>query len=97
MDMRLLMKQAQQIQLKMQEAQNTIRAEGTSGGAIVKVVLSGTKEMVSISIAKDAIDVNDIGMLEDLIIVAYQDAYKKVDDAMAQITEGFPINYKSLI
>ena len=67
MDMRFLMRQAQQMQAKLQEAQQNLRAEGTAGGELVKVVLNGSKELMDLSIAKDAIDPEDPSMLEDLL------------------------------
>jgi len=86
MDMRFLMKQAQQMQTKMQEAQAALRAEGTAGGAMVKVTLNGSKELVAIAIAKEAMDPEDPSMLEDLILAAFKDAAGKADDAMAKVT-----------
>jgi DNA-binding YbaB/EbfC family protein len=87
MDMRFMMKQAQQMQVKLQEAQQTIRAEGTAGGA-VKVTLNGAKELVGVSISKDAIDPEDPSMLEDLITAAFKDASAKAEAAMSQVTGG---------
>jgi DNA-binding YbaB/EbfC family protein len=88
MDMRFLMRQAQQMQAKLQETQQNLRAEGTAGGELVKVTLNGAKEMVGISIAKDAIDPEDPSMLEDLVLAAFKDAATKVDEAMQQATGG---------
>ena len=86
MDMRFLMKQAQQMQTKMQEAQKTLRAEGTAGGAMVKVTLNGAKELVAVAIAKEAMDPEDPSMLEDLIMAAFKDAGAKADEGMAKVT-----------
>ena len=88
MDMRFLMKQAQQMQAKMQEAQKALRAEGTAGGAMVKVTLNGAKELVAIAVAKEAMDPEDPSMLEDLILAAFKDANGKVDESMAKVTGG---------
>ena len=88
MDMRFLMKQAQAMQQKMQDAQQNLRVEGTAGGAMVAVTVNGAKELVSISIAKEAMDPEDPSMLEDLILAAFKDAQKKAEDAMAQVTGG---------
>ena len=88
MDMRFLMKQAQVMQQKLLDAQQNLRAEGTAGGAMVKVTLNGAKELVGISIAKEAMDPEDPSMLEDLVLAAFKDAQQKVDDAMAQATGG---------
>ncbi len=86
MDMRVLMKQAQQMQTKLQEAQKALRAEGTAGGAMVKVTLNGAKELMAISVAKEAMDPEDPSMLEDLIMAAFKDASAKADEAMAKAT-----------
>ena len=88
MDMRFLMKQAQQMQTKMQEAQASLRVEGTAGGSMVKVTLNGSKELVAISIAKEAMDPEDPSMLEDLILASFKDAAAKADEAMAKVTGG---------
>jgi DNA-binding YbaB/EbfC family protein len=88
MDMRFLMKQAQQMQAKLQEAQQGIRVLGTAGGESVKITLNGAKELVGVSISKDAIDPDDPSMLEDLVMAAYNDAAAKAGDAMAKATGG---------
>jgi len=91
MDMRFLMKQAQAMQQKLTDAQQNLRAEGTSGGALVKVTLNGAKELISLSIAKEAMDPEDPSMLEDLILAAFKDAQKKAEDGMAKATGGLNI------
>ena len=88
MDMRFLMKQAQQMQAKLQEAQANLRAEGTAGGELVKVTLNGSKELVGLSIAKDAMDPEDPSMLEDLLLAAFRDASAKADEAMKKQMGG---------
>ena len=88
MDMRFLMRQAQQMQTKLQEAQANLRAEGTAGGELVKVVLNGSKELIDLSISKDAIDPEDPSMLEDLLKAAFKDATTKADEAMQKVTGG---------
>ena len=91
MDMRFLMKQAQQMQTKLQEAQKNLRVEGTAGGAMVKVTLNGGKELVAISVAKEAMDPEDPSMLEDMIMAAFKDATAKADEAMSKVTGGMNI------
>ena len=86
MDMRFLMKQAQQMQAKLLEAQQSLRAEGTAGGGSVKITLNGSKELVGISISKDAMDPEDPSMLEDLITLAFKDAAAKAEEAMSKVT-----------
>ncbi|BDU69636.1 nucleoid-associated protein [Geothrix oryzae] len=88
MDMRFLMKQAQQMQAKLAEAQANLRVEGTAGGELVKVTLNGSKELKGISIAKDAMDPEDPSMLEDLLVAAFHDAAAKADEAMKKQMGG---------
>ena len=88
MDMRFLMKQAQAMQTKLAEAQKNLRAEGTAGGALVKVTLNGSKELMAIAIAKEAMDPEDPSMLEDLVMAAFKDAAAKADEAMGKVTGG---------
>ncbi|MBP5215627.1 MAG: YbaB/EbfC family nucleoid-associated protein [Alphaproteobacteria bacterium] len=80
-----LMKQAQQMQRKMQETQEKLgmeEREGTSGGNLVKVVLNGKSEMKSLKIDKSLLNGDDVEMLEDLILAAYNDAHRQVDEMM---------------
>ena len=65
MNIKPLMKQAQQMQDQMQRQMATIRAEGSAGGGMVKSEMSGNKELLSISIDKDAVDPEDIEMLQN--------------------------------
>lgn len=77
-----LMKQAQVMQKKMQEAQEklaTTEVEGTAANGLLKVVLNGKSEMKKISIDKSLVSSDDVEMLEDLLLVAYNDAHQKVD------------------
>lgn len=77
-----LMKQAQVMQKKMQEAQEKLAAtevEGTAANGLLKVVLNGKSEMKKISIDKSLVSADDVEMLEDLLLVAYNDAHQKVD------------------
>jgi DNA-binding YbaB/EbfC family protein len=82
MNMKQLMKQAQQMQDQMQQKVATIKAEGTAGGGMVKAVMSGNKELLSITIDKEAVDPNDVEMLQDLVKAAINEAARKVDEEM---------------
>ena len=88
MDMRFLMKQAQAMQQKLQDAQQNLRVEGTAGGEMVKITLNGSKELLGISIAKEVLDPEDPTMLEDLIVAAFKDAAQKADDTMSKVSGG---------
>jgi nucleoid-associated protein EbfC len=82
MNIKQLMKQAQQMQDQMQRQMSTIRAEGTSGGGMVKAEMSGNKELLSITIDKEAVDPDDVEMLQDLVKAAVNEASRKVDEEM---------------
>ncbi len=82
--MQNLMKQAQKMQEEMQKAQaalDEMEIEGTAGGGLVKVTMTAKKVVTSLEINPDAVDTEDMTMLEDLIIAALNDAYAKADKA----------------
>jgi nucleoid-associated protein EbfC len=87
MNIKQLMKQAQQMQDQMQRQMQTIKVEGTAGGGMVKAEMNGSKEIVSILIDKEAVDPNDVEMLQDLVKAAVNEAGRKVDEQM-QSTMG---------
>ncbi len=93
-----LMKQAQMLQQRFQEAQekvNLVEAEGQSGGGMVKVTLSGKGLAKAVRIDPSLIDPKDAGMLEDLLVAAINDARVKLDakvsDEMSKATGGLPL------
>ena len=82
MNIKQLMKQAQQMQDQMQRQMSSICVEGSAGGGMVKVEMSGNKELLSITIDKEAVDPNDVEMLQDLVKAAVNEAARKVDEEM---------------
>ncbi len=82
MNIKQLMKQAQQMQDQMQRQMTSIRVEGTAGGGMVKAEMSGNKELLSITIDKEAVDPEDVEMLQDLVKAAVNEAARKVDEEM---------------
>jgi nucleoid-associated protein EbfC len=89
------MKALQQMQnklMKMQEELQNSTFEGTAGGGAVAVTISGKFEVSAIKLDKDVVDPEDVSMLEDLILAAAQDAFKKASEAqakmMSQVTGG---------
>lgn len=93
-----IMKQAQMIQQKMsklQEEAASKTAEATAGGGAVTVLVSGKNEIKSLIIKPEAVDPNDVEMLQDLIIAATNEALKKVHEEMSsemsKITGGMNI------
>ena len=82
MNPKQMMKQVQQMQAQMQQRMSDLRVEGTSGGGMVKATMDGHKNLLGVSIEKDAVDPNDIDMLQDLVVAAVNEAARKVDEAM---------------
>jgi len=81
-----LMKQAQQMQSKMAEMQGKMElmeVSGASGGGMVQVLVNGKGEMRKLKIDPSLVDPNDIEVLEDLIVAAFNDAKGKVEASMA--------------
>lgn len=81
-NMQQLMKQAQQMQRKLQEAQQEIaetEVTGSAGGGMVEVSMMADKTPTGVSIKPEAVDPDDIEMLEDLILAALNDACEQAD------------------
>ena len=93
-----MIKQAQDVQKKMAEAQEkveTLEAEGISGGGIVKITINGKNNVTSVNIDETAIDKNEKEILEDLIVAAFNDArdkiQRKIADEMSSLTGGIKL------
>ncbi|HEV2799958.1 MAG TPA: YbaB/EbfC family nucleoid-associated protein [Pyrinomonadaceae bacterium] len=82
MNMQQMMKQAQQMQEKMQREMEALTVDATAGGGVVTVQMGGTKEVISIKIDPEAVKDGDVEMLQDLIVAAVNEAGRKVDEAM---------------
>ena len=82
MNPKQLMRQVQQMQEQMQQKMADLRVEGTAGGGMVKATMNGSKELLSVSIEKEAVDPNDVEMLQDLVVAAVNEASRKVDEEM---------------
>lgn len=98
MDIQGLMRQAQAMQKKMQEAQNNLANsiyEGESGGGIVKVTVTGDGNVKKIDIDPSLLIKEEKEILEDLLVAALNNAKKKADDdssnSMKNITGGMPL------
>jgi DNA-binding YbaB/EbfC family protein len=83
-----MMKQAQQLQERMQKEMSSIRVEGAAGGGMVTVVVNGHKHVQSIKIDPDVISKEDVEMLQDLILAAVNDALRKVDEELKSRVGG---------
>jgi DNA-binding YbaB/EbfC family protein len=89
---------AQQMQQEMLRVQTELEAtqvDGSAGGGVVKAVVTGKQELVSITIDPDAVDPSDVDMLQDLIVAAVNDALRAsrelAEEKMAAVTGGLRI------
>ena len=94
-NMNNLMKQAQKMQKQMEESQKELEEKeftATAGGGAVEVTVSGKREVTKVKLAEEAVDPDDVEMLEDLIMVAINDAMRQVEEttaaAMSRLTGG---------
>lgn len=98
MNMGNMMKQAQTMQKKMGQIQDDLAnrvVEGSAGGGMVNVQVSGKQVLLNIKIDKEVVDPDDVGMLEDLIIAAINQGMKNASDLseseMSKVTGGMSI------
>ncbi|OPY59180.1 MAG: Nucleoid-associated protein [Pelotomaculum sp. PtaU1.Bin035] len=97
-NMNKMMKQVQKMQQDMMKLQEELKGrtvESTAGGGVVKVVASGNNEIISIEIKPEAIDPEDVEMLQDLVLAAVNEALKKAQEMvsreMGKLTGGLNI------
>ena len=86
-----LMKQAQRMQRQMEESKKELEEKefkAASGGGAVEVTVTGAKVMKAISISKDAVDPDDVEMLQDMIVAAVNEALKQVDEESGKLLGG---------
>ncbi len=95
---RNMMRQAQQLQqrlLKAQEELEQLTVEASSGGGVVKVVVSGKLKLQSLTINPEAVDPQDVEMLQDLVLAAVNEGLQKAEEMASQkmsaITGGFKL------
>ena len=92
------MKQAKMMQKQMEKVQDELKGmqfEASSGGGVVKVIVNGEQDVLEVKINKDIVDPEDIEMLEDMVLVAVNDAIKQSKDEaknkLAGVTGGLNI------
>jgi hypothetical protein len=88
MNMQQMMKQAQQMQERLQKQMADMRVEATAGGGMVTVVVNGAKQLQSIKIDPEVVSKEDVEMLQDLILAAVNDAQRKADEEMSKTMGG---------
>ncbi len=93
-----LMKKAQQMKANLDKVQAELaekEVEASAGGGMVTAIVTGNQEVVSLKIAPEAVDPDDVEMLEDLVRAAVNEAIKKsremMSEEMAKITGGLPL------
>ena len=82
MNIQQMMKQAQQMQEKMQREMEELVVEASAGGGVVSVEMRGSHEVVSVKIDAEAVKDGDVEMLQDLIVAAMNEANRKVEESM---------------
>ena len=84
MNMQKLLKQAQEMQDRMQRELVDTYVDATVGGGMISVKMNGHKQLASITIDKELVDPEDPGMLEDLIVAVVNEAGRKMDDTLRE-------------
>lgn len=88
MDLQKMVKAAKEMQERLQKELAEMRLEGSSGGGMVRVVLDGNKNLLSVRIEPEVADKDEVEMLQDLIVAAVNEATRKVDEVLAQKMGG---------
>ena len=93
LDLNAMMGQVQEMQAQMAAAQEALadeRVEATAGGGMVKVVATGKKEIISVEIAPEVVDPDDVEMLQDLVVAAVNEALRNADELAGQAMPALP-------
>ena len=88
MNIQQMMKQAQEMQNRLQKQMAELKVEGNAGGGMVTVVVNGAKQLQSLKIDPEVVSKEDVEMLQDLIVAAINDAHRKADDELASKMGG---------
>jgi DNA-binding YbaB/EbfC family protein len=93
-DIQKMLKSAKEMQDRLQKELAELRMEGTSGGGMVAVILDGQKNLISVKLDPEVVNKDDVDMLQDLILAAFNDAGAKVDEHLAQKLGGLGAGLK---
>lgn len=88
MNVNQLMKQAQQMQERLQKQMAEMRVEASAGGGMVTVVVNGNKQIQALRIDPEVVSKDDVEMLQDLILAAINDAHRKADEELSRHMGG---------
>ena len=94
MDLQKMLKSAKEMQDRLQGELSALRVEGSSGGGMVTVVLDGHKALLSIRMEPEVVSKDEVEMLQDLIVAAFNDGAAKVDGALAEKLGGLGAGLK---
>ena len=83
-----MMRQAKEMQERLQQQMAEVRVEATAGGGMVTVVMNGAKQVQSLTIDPTVVSKDDVEMLQDMIIAALNDAQRKVDERLGGAMQG---------
>jgi DNA-binding YbaB/EbfC family protein len=99
-NMQQMLKQAQRMQANIAKLQEELEAreyEASAGGGMVSVKANGKKELLSLTIQKEAVDPEDVEMLQDLVLAAVNEVLRKVEETsnaeMGKITGGMNLPF----
>jgi DNA-binding YbaB/EbfC family protein len=88
MNINQMMKQAQQMQERLQQQMAEMRVEASAGGGMVTVVVNGNKQIQSLTIDPELVSKEDVEMLQDLILAAINDANRKAEEQLSKQMSG---------
>jgi hypothetical protein len=88
MNIQKMMQQAQAMQSRVKAELEALRVEGSAGGGLVRIELTGEKEIVSVKINPSVVDREDVETLQDLVLAAFRDAARQVDEAVQKKTSA---------
>ena len=83
-----MMKQAQQMQERMQQAMADLVVEGSAGGGMVTARVNGNKQLLELTIDPEVVDPEDVEMLQDMIVAAVNDAARRADEELQEQLKG---------
>ena len=83
-----MMKDLQKMQSKLMADMETVEVEGSAGGGVVSARMNGKKELLALKLSPDAVTPDDLGLMEDLIVAAGNEASRKVDEEVQRLTQG---------
>ena len=87
MNIEKMMKDLQRMQSRLKDEIEALEVEATSGGGVVTARMNGKKDLVGLTLTADAVTPDDLGMMQDLILVAVNEAGRKIDAEIERKTQ----------